>query len=207
MNPIKANLKIKHDHWYVMNWMENKNDKTIKYKRWVLKVIPIYARTANFTSMSKLQRRSKLIDRVYTQSLRSRNRKNPHIKVITNEKRHSIEWKRCKNHDDVWSVIGTSQSSGDRLFFPLSMGATGELCLRALASDSTGPLPTRVPQRPTVFYEVKRDPPQKTRSAINYALTHSDSPTIYTIASYILFYGFFPMWSECITRYPLTCRV
>lgn len=36
-----------------------------------------------------------------------------------------------------------------------------------------------------------REPPQKTRSAINYALTHSDSPIIYTIVIYC-FYGFFP---------------
>lgn len=187
-----------------MNWKENKNDKTTKYKRWGLKVIPIYAWTANFTSLSKLQRRSKLIDRVDTQSLRPRNRKNLHIKVITNEKRHSVEWKRCKNHDDVWSVIGASQSSGDRLFFPLSMGAAGALCLRALASESTDPLP-RVPQHPPVFYEVKRNPPQKTRSAINYALTHSDSPIIYTIASNILFYGFF--LSNVLPISPLACRV
>lgn len=135
----------------------------------------------------------------------SRNRKNLHIKAITNEKRHSVEWKRCKNHDDVWSVIGASQSSGDRLFFPLAIGAAAELCLRALSSDSTGPLP-RVPQHPVVFYEVKWDPPQKTRSAINYALTHSDSPIIYMIASNILFYGFFPVCREYIARFTISMQ-
>lgn len=153
--------------------------------------------------MSKLQGRSKLIYQVDTQSLRLQNRRNPHIKAITNEKHHSIEWKRCKNHDDVWSVIGASQSSGDRLFFPLSMGAAGELYLRALASDSTGPLP-RVPQHPAVFYEVKRDPLQKTRSAINYTLTHSDSPIIYTIASNILFYVSFPVQRERIACFTIS---
>lgn len=55
----------------------------------------------NGKSHTKLQRRSKLINRVDTQSLRSQYRKNPHIKAIASEKRHRVEWKRCKNHDDV----------------------------------------------------------------------------------------------------------
>lgn len=64
-----------------------------------------------------------------------------YIKVIAGEKRHRVEWKRCKNHDDVWSVIRASQSSGDRLFFPVSMGAASEFASRALASDFSGPAP------------------------------------------------------------------
>lgn len=57
--------------------------------------------------------------------------------MITSEKRHSVEWVRCKNHDDVWSVIGASLWSGDRLFFPLSMSAASRLRSSASpASDS-----------------------------------------------------------------------
>ena len=103
-----------------------------------------------------------------------------YIKVITSEKRHTVKCERCKNHYDVWSAIGASQWSGDRLFFPLSMNATGRAHSSALWF------------RPctTLCFMRSREPPQKTRTPINYALTHSDSPIIYTIVIYCFFFRF-----------------
>lgn len=147
-------------------------------------------------STSKLQTR--LINpEAYSKQSCARKR-TPHIKVITSEKRHRVEWKRCKNHDDVWSVIRGVSVEWRSLVFPTFDERRGQSSLR-------GSSPLISALHPALYFMRSREPPQKTRTAINYALTHSDSPIIYTIAIYC-FYDFIHvrLLASFITAYILT---
>lgn len=105
------------------------------------------------------------------------------------------KWLRTKNAtESSVSVVkitttceelsGASQWSGDRLFFPLSMNAAGRAVSSALWFRP----------RTALCFMRSREPPQKTRTPINYALTHSDSPIIYTIVIYCFFLRFGIAW-------------
>lgn len=107
-----------------------------------------------------------------------------YIKAIESEKRHSVKRKRCKNHDDVWSVIVRVSVEWRSLVFPTFDGRRGWVASRVLACDFSGPTAG------TVFYEVK-SLHKKLRLPINYALTHSDSTITCTIGAYCFFRLFF----------------
>lgn len=115
-------------------------------------------------------------------SLNWTNAKGPaYIKVITDEKRHTVEWERCKNHYDVWSAIGGVSVEWRSLVFPTFDERRG---------PSSFECPLISSLHPALCFMRSREPPQKTRTAINYALTHSDSPIIYTIVIYCFFFRF-----------------